>query len=59
MQTPEHTPRQCVVACAVHPNNAEVVLEIEAEELTVPEDLGGLLRNESMNSVSLVPPPNI
>ena len=31
---------------AVHPNNAEVVLEVEAEELTVVEDLEGLLRNE-------------
>ena len=46
MQTLEHFPRQYVVACAVHPNNAEVVLEVEAEELTVVEDLEGLLRNE-------------
>jgi hypothetical protein len=59
MQTPEHFPRQYVVACAVHPNNTEVALEVEAEELTVVEDLEGPLRNELRISASLVPPSAI
>jgi hypothetical protein len=33
MQALEHLPRQWLVACAVHPNNAGVALEIEAQEL--------------------------
>jgi hypothetical protein len=36
-----------------------VVLEVEAEELTVVEDLEGLLRNELRIFGPLVPPPAI